>query len=56
MRVCDSNLTYSLNYIPLLNSSLQKIPHWPGLNNFCSLGSTGEFADGTKFEDLSKVH
>jgi hypothetical protein len=35
--------------------SLQGIPHWPGLNNFRSLHSTGEFADGTKFEDLSKV-
>ena len=36
--------------------SLQGIPRWPGLNHFKSLSSTGEFADGTKFEDLSKVH
>lgn len=34
---------------------LTGIPPWSGLNHFKSLSSTGEFADGTKFEDLSKV-
>jgi hypothetical protein len=36
--------------------SLQGIPRWPDLYHFRSLNSTGEFADGTKFEDLSKVN
>jgi hypothetical protein len=45
------------DYLLLISvvDSLQGISHWPGLNNFRSLHSTGEFADGTKFEDLSKV-
>jgi hypothetical protein len=34
---------------------LQEIPPWPGLNRFKSVNSTGEFADGTKYEDFSKV-
>jgi hypothetical protein len=37
-------------YIRFLN-----IPPWSGLNHFELLSSTGKFADGTKFEDLSKV-
>ena len=35
---------------------LNEMPCWPGLNHFKSLGSMGQFADGTKFEDHSKVH
>ncbi|KAF8968588.1 hypothetical protein BDZ97DRAFT_1902889 [Flammula alnicola] len=31
------------------------IPPWSGLTHFKSLSSTGEMADGSKFEDLSKV-
>lgn len=36
-------------------NSLASIPSWSGLNHFTMLKSTGEFADGTKYEDLSKV-
>lgn len=43
-------------FIPPVNDDrLSKIPPWSGLNHFESLAATGEFADGTKFEDLSKV-
>jgi len=35
--------------------SLRGVPPWRELTHFHSLHSTGEFADGSKFEDLSKV-
>ncbi|KAF8956124.1 hypothetical protein BDZ97DRAFT_1907300 [Flammula alnicola] len=38
-----------------IDAGLQKIPPWSGLNHFKSLASTGELADGKKFEDFSKV-
>lgn len=34
---------------------LSNIPPWSDLNHFQLLSSTGQFADGTKFEDLAKV-
>lgn len=39
----------------IFTGSLDKIPPWSGLNHFHLLRATGEFSDGTKFEDLSKV-
>jgi len=48
----DSQKSKVLN---TLTRSLQGIPRWPGLNQFNGLKGTSEFADGTKFEDLSKV-
>jgi len=41
--------------IGLVSCRLNEMPRWPGLNHFKSLGSMGQFADGTKFEDHSKV-
>ncbi|KDR67396.1 hypothetical protein GALMADRAFT_232065 [Galerina marginata CBS 339.88] len=38
-----------------IDLALNNMPRWPGLNHFKSLGSMGQFADGTKFEDHSKV-
>ena len=32
------------------------IPPWSGLNHFSSIIKTGEFADGSKYEDMSKVN
>jgi hypothetical protein len=51
------SVSFPLRLIQLMIkiTSLQGMPRWPGLNHFRSLGSTGEFADGTKFEDLSKA-
>ncbi|KAF8953785.1 hypothetical protein BDZ97DRAFT_1767154 [Flammula alnicola] len=37
-----------------IDTALQNIPPWSGLTHFKSLSSTGEMADGFKFEDLSK--
>jgi hypothetical protein len=34
---------------------LDLIPRWKDLNHFNSLKKSGEYTDGTKFEDLSKV-
>lgn len=34
---------------------LDNIPRYPGFNHFKSLIGSGEFADGGKLEDLSKV-
>lgn len=39
----------------ILSCSLSHIPSWSGLNHFTKLKATGEFADGTKYEDLSKA-
>jgi len=41
--------------ILLYFNSLASIPSWSGLNHFTTLKATGDFADGTKYEDLSKV-
>ncbi|KAF9565919.1 hypothetical protein CPC08DRAFT_629091 [Agrocybe pediades] len=38
-----------------IDDALKNMPRWPGLNHYDALSKTGEFADGTKFEDLSKV-
>ena len=43
------------NMDALVSCRLNEMPCWPGLNHFKSLGSMGQFADGTKFEDRSKV-
>ncbi|EDR06114.1 uncharacterized protein LACBIDRAFT_329259 [Laccaria bicolor S238N-H82] len=32
------------------------LPTWSGLNHFTSIIKTGEFSDGSKYEDMSKVH
>jgi hypothetical protein len=34
---------------------LDLIPRWKDLNHFNSLKKSGEYTDGTKFEDFSKV-
>lgn len=34
---------------------IDALPTWSGLNHFCSIIKTGEFADGSKYEDMSKV-
>ncbi|KAF9480048.1 hypothetical protein BDN70DRAFT_878082 [Pholiota conissans] len=39
----------------LIDKALDAIPPWSRLNHFKSLHATGEFTDGTKHEDLSKV-
>lgn len=36
-------------------SRFDLVPRWPGLNHFSSVIKTGEFADGSKYEDMSKV-
>ncbi|KAF9554728.1 hypothetical protein CPC08DRAFT_696425 [Agrocybe pediades] len=38
-----------------IDKALDAVPSWPDLNHFNSLKAFGDFADGTKFEDLSKV-
>ncbi|KAJ3505987.1 hypothetical protein NLJ89_g7124 [Agrocybe chaxingu] len=38
-----------------IDHALQAIPPWSGLNHFTMLSASGEYADGTKHEDLSKV-
>ncbi|KAF8151553.1 hypothetical protein B0H34DRAFT_678154 [Crassisporium funariophilum] len=40
--------------ISKIDSGLHSIPPWRELNHFHSLNDTGEFADGRKFEGLSK--
>lgn len=34
---------------------MDAIPRWSGLNHFSSIMKTGEFTDGGKYEDMSKV-
>ncbi|KAF9538336.1 hypothetical protein CPC08DRAFT_794394, partial [Agrocybe pediades] len=39
----------------IMGSHTRELPSWPDLNHFNSLKAFGDFADGTKFEDLSKI-
>ncbi|KAF8971925.1 hypothetical protein BDZ97DRAFT_1901552 [Flammula alnicola] len=39
----------------LIDTQIDAIPRWSGLNHFASIMKTGEFADGSKYEDMSKI-
>ncbi|KAF8812136.1 hypothetical protein BYT27DRAFT_7221243 [Phlegmacium glaucopus] len=41
--------------VDAMGRQLDQIPRWKDLNHFNSLKKSGEYTDGTKFEDLSKV-
>uniref|UniRef100_A0A8H8CLW5 Uncharacterized protein n=1 Tax=Psilocybe cubensis TaxID=181762 RepID=A0A8H8CLW5_PSICU len=39
----------------IIDNQFDQIPRWSGLNHFASIIKTGEFADGTKYEDIAKI-
>ncbi|EDQ99252.1 uncharacterized protein LACBIDRAFT_316752 [Laccaria bicolor S238N-H82] len=39
----------------LIDTQVDALPTWSGLNHFTSIIKTGEFADGSKYEDMLKV-
>uniref|UniRef100_A0A8H7XPR9 Uncharacterized protein n=1 Tax=Psilocybe cubensis TaxID=181762 RepID=A0A8H7XPR9_PSICU len=39
----------------MVDNQFDCIPRWSGLNHFSSVIKTGEFADGSKYEDMAKL-
>ncbi|KIJ99858.1 hypothetical protein K443DRAFT_8115 [Laccaria amethystina LaAM-08-1] len=44
------------NVSKLIDTQVDALPTWSGSNHFSSIIKTGEFADGSKYEDMSKKH